>query len=104
MSQKTGTKRSLKRKQKNAWIPALLGLGGLVLLVLAVLALKGSGSEAKAAIEVNGAPSLKVDKELVDLGDVKYNRLVEATFKVTNVGDQPLRFEEKPYIELVEGC
>lgn len=104
MSQKYESKRRKRRRQKNRWIPILLGLGGLALLVLAVMALRGNGRGTKAAIEVKGAPSIKVDKEQVDLGDVKLNRPVEVTFQVTNVGDQTLRFEEQPYIEVVEGC
>jgi len=104
MSQKYESKRRKRRRQRNRWIPILLGLGGLALLVLAVLALRGNGSGSKAAIEVNGASAVKVDKEQVDLGDVKLDQPVEVTFQVTNVGDQPLRFEEQPYIEVVEGC
>lgn len=104
MSQKYEPKRRKKRKQRNRWIPALLGLGGIVLLLLAALAVKGGNGGAKAAIEVKGAPSVKVDKERVDFGDVKFNQPVEATFKITNVGDQTLRFNKEPYIEVVEGC
>ena len=85
-------------------MPALFGLGGLLLLALAFLALKGGGSGTKAAIEVNGAPGIKVDKEQVDLGNVKLGQTVKVMFKVTNVGDQALRFNEQPYIEVVEGC
>ncbi len=102
MSQKYVSKRSKRRRQKNRWMPVLLSLAGLLLLVLSALALRGS--DTKAAIEVTGAPSLKVDKEQVDLGDVKFNSPAEVTFKLTNVGDQPLRFEAQPYIEVVEGC
>jgi hypothetical protein len=104
MSQKFESKRSKKRKQRNQLVPVLLGLGGLALLLLASLALRGNGSGTKAAIEVNGAPSIKVDKEQVDLGDVKLNQPVEVAFQITNVGDRPLRFEEQPYIDVVEGC
>ena len=104
MSQKYESKRNRKRRQKKRLISILLGIGGLALLVLAALALRGNGSGTKAAIEVNGAPSIKVDKEQVDLGDVKLDQPVEVAFKVTNVGDQALRFEEQPYIEVVEGC
>ena len=104
MSQKYVSKKRMKRRQRNRWIPILFGLGGLVLLVLAALALKGGNSGSKAAIEVNGAPAVKLDKEKVDLGDVKLGKTVEVTFKITNVGDQALRFNEAPYIEVVEGC
>jgi hypothetical protein len=57
-----------------------------------------------AAIEVKGSPSLKVDQEKIDLGDVKLGKTVEVTFMLTNVGDQPLRFSKAPYIEVAEGC
>ena len=57
-----------------------------------------------AAIEVHGAASLKVDKEQVDLGDVQLGQTVKVSFQLTNVGDQPLKLSEKPYVELVEGC
>ena len=104
MSPKYESKRTKRRKQRNRWFPVLFGLGGLALLVLAVLALKGRGSEVKASIEVNGAPAIKVDKEKVDLGDVKLGKPVKVSFKVMNVGDQTLRINEQPYIEVVEGC
>jgi cell division septal protein FtsQ len=104
MSQKYESKSKRKRRKQNRILPLLLGLGGLVLLVVAALALRGGNSDSKASIEVNGAPSIKVDKEIVDLGEVKLGQAVETTFKITNVGDQDLRFEEQPYIEVVEGC
>ena len=104
MGQRYATKRSRKRKQRNRWVPLVLGAGGLLLLVLAVLALRGGGSGSKAAIEVNGAPAIQVDKEQVDLGEVKLGQTVEVAFKITNVGDQPLRLSEQPYVEVVEGC
>jgi hypothetical protein len=45
-----------------------------------------------------------VDKERVDFGDRKLGTEVDISLQVTNIGDQPLRFAEKPYIEVVEGC
>ncbi len=51
-----------------------------------------------------GSGRLRVDKELVDLGDVRLGHTVDASFVLTNVGDSPLRFLEDPYIEVVEGC
>lgn len=95
--------KSHARRQNRVLIPALLGLGGLALLVFAVLSLRGVGG-TKAAIEVSGAPSLKVDQEVIDFGDVQLGKTVEATFTVANVGDQPLRFTGQPYIEVLEGC
>lgn len=104
MTLKQDPKKFRKKRKKNNWAPLLLGLGGLVLVVVAALALTRGNSEPEAEIEVNGSPSLRVDQEAVDLGDVRLNQLAEASFTITNVGDQPLRFEEEPYIEVVEGC
>jgi cell division septal protein FtsQ len=93
-----------KRQKKTAnWLPILIALGGLLLVGLAFLALRDKSAPV-AAIEVTGAPSLKVDKEKVDLGDVKLGKTVQVSFQLTNVGDKTLRFNEKPYIEVVEGC
>jgi hypothetical protein len=82
----------------------VLIVGGLALLGLAAYALFGNGAGGAAAIEVKGSPRLKVDRESLDLGDVQLGQTVEARFRLTNVGDQPLRFAEAPYIEVVEGC
>jgi hypothetical protein len=45
-----------------------------------------------------------VDQEKVDLGIVKLGQTVDVKFKLTNVGDQTLRFSKAPYIEVLEGC
>ena len=94
------------RKSKRSQYPWLFPLiGGIILVGLAFIFLRGrTAPQSLAAIEVQGAPSLKVDQEQVDLGDVKLGQLVQASFRLTNVGDQPLRFSEPPYIEVVEGC
>jgi hypothetical protein len=55
-------------------------------------------------VEVQGAPKLKLDQPKIDLGDVKLGQTVSASFTVSNVGDQPLKFSEAPYIEVIEGC
>lgn len=88
-------------------VPALLiGLGSLILIIVAAFAfwINRSGSTAKFTPEVNGAPKLKAEKNQVDLGDVKLGQTVAVSFEITNTGDQPLRFSEAPYIEVVEGC
>jgi hypothetical protein len=38
------------------------------------------------------------------LGDVPFDKPVEVTFKLMNVGDQVLEFTEEPYIDVVAGC
>jgi hypothetical protein len=91
------------RKKKPVWPMVLLFAGGLLLVIGAVSVLN-KPSQPKAAVEVSGAPSLKVDQEKVDLGDVTLGRTVEVTFKLMNVGDQTLRFSKAPYIEVLKGC
>jgi hypothetical protein len=70
---------------------------GLVLLI-------GCAIAPALKPEVTGAPRLKVDKESIDLGDQKVGHLVSASFEITNVGDQPLRITEAPYVEVAAGC
>lgn len=91
------------RKKKQPWPMILLFGGGLLLVIGAVFAFT-KPSQPKAAVEVNGSPSLKVDQEKVDLGNVKLGQTVEVKFKLMNVGDQTLRFSKAPYVEVAEGC
>ena len=102
MSQRS--KRRAARQRRFPIVTILVVGGGLLLVGAAVAALLGGGSNRRAEIEVTGQPRLKVDKEVVDLGNVSLGRTVEASFLLTNVGDQPLVFEEVPFIEVVEGC
>jgi hypothetical protein len=81
----------------------LLFAGGVLLVIGAVFALN-KPSQPKAAIEVSGTPSLKVDREKVDLGNVKLGQTVDVKFTIMNVGDQTLRLSKAPYIEVLEGC
>lgn len=83
-----------KQKQKFPWLFLVLG-GVFVALAVFLFARDGDGG---------GTPSIAVDQQQIDYGDVKFN--VEKTFaiKVTNTGDGTLRFKEDPYIEVLEGC
>ena len=92
-----------KRKRRSSSLPISLALGGLILMIGAFFALS-QPSKPKAAIEVNGSPRLKVDKEKVDLGPVKLGQPVTVAFELTNIGDQTLRFSKTPTIEVKEGC
>ncbi len=75
----------------------------MLLVIGAVFTFK-KPPEPKAAIEVSGSPSLKVDKQKVDLGNVKLGQTVDVKFTLMNVGDKTLRFNKAPYIDVVEGC
>jgi hypothetical protein len=86
-------------------VPWLLGAAGLlVLLVGLALALRSPGQSSTSAPLVSGQPKLVVDQERVDFGEVPINKKVKATFKLTNVGDQPLRITGQPQVRVVEGC
>ncbi len=103
MSQQKHNKVLRHHKKKQPWPMIFLFAGGIMLIAVAVFALK-KPSQTKAAIEVTGSPSLKVDKEKVDLGYVTLGRTVDVQFNLTNVGDQTLRFTKTPFVEVVEGC
>jgi hypothetical protein len=54
--------------------------------------------------QVVGAPKLAVDQTVVDEGYLQYNAPVRTTYRLSNVGDQPLKIVGQPMVELVEGC
>jgi len=92
-----------QKRTQSLWL--ILTLCGFLLLATAFIELRGNQNQGtNAPIAVKGAPSLQVDKEKVDLGDVKLGQTVQVKFKVTNVGDQPLRFTKEPFVEVVQGC
>ena len=101
------TKKSRRKENNQLWVLLLLAAGGLILIVAGIILFGGGDQADKTAtisLEVSGAPSLKVDQEVIDFGDVKVNEVVEATFRLANVGDQPLHFTQAPYVELAAGC
>ena len=104
MSKAKVKRKTNQRKPSRNKAPIWLVLGGLLVIGLAFLVYQAIKPAPKAPVEVKGSPSLKVDKDKIDLGDEKLGNTVAVAFDVTNVGDQPLRFSEQPYVEVVEGC
>lgn len=51
-----------------------------------------------------GGPRLFVDRQEIDFGQVRFDKFVEARFRLKNVGDQTLRISTGPRVEAVEGC
>jgi hypothetical protein len=92
------SKKHKRQKQKKSTPWGLLTLGGLLLLVAAYL------FATRDAGDGGGTPSIAVDQQKIDYGDVKFNTNKTFTIKVTNTGDGTLRFTEEPYIEVLEGC
>jgi hypothetical protein len=79
-----------RQNQKNtSKVPLFLAVDGLViLLITAFFAFQKKPDPITP--EVTGAPSLKIDKEKVDLGEMKLGNPALVTFTLTNVGDQQL--------------
>lgn len=103
------TKNYRRKQSARRSIPMqlVLVIGGVLLIAATMLVVwnnNRTGSAGNVSVEVKGQPSLKVDKETVDLGDVKVNELVSVSFQLSNVGDEPLRLSQKPFVEVVEGC
>ncbi|MGB9897273.1 hypothetical protein [Thermanaerothrix sp.] len=51
-----------------------------------------------------GTPVLAVDQSKIEFDTVKLGTPLTFEIEVTNTGDGILRFKEKPYIEVLEGC
>ena len=95
MAKKNQKHRKQKQRRTFPWL--LVALGGVLLLVAAILFANRSG-------DGGGTPSISVDQQKVDYGYVKFGETRSIAVKVTNTGVGTLRFKEQPYIEVVEGC
>jgi len=96
-------KKSMKkrRRQKQKSLSPLVWLvGGGVLLVAAALFMAFGGNDDNGS----GTPDLAVDQQVIDYGEVALNTNLTFEVKLTNTGDGTLKFKEKPYIEVREGC
>ena len=107
MSRKKSSKGRVKgkngNKQRSPLLPWVI-LGGVLLLGAGFLLIPKEKVDPNFVPEVTGAPHLTVDKERIDLGDVPLGKKVWASFKLANVGDQPLVITQDPYVELIAGC
>jgi len=95
MSRNKKKYRQQKQSTNIPWI--FVALGGVLLIVAAVLFANRSGRDG-------GTPAISVDQEVMDYGEVKLDTPLTFSVVVTNTGDGVLRFKEKPYIEVREGC
>ncbi|CAG1016202.1 hypothetical protein ANAEL_05512 [Anaerolineales bacterium] len=86
-----------KQKQRKSFPWPLVVLGGILLIVAAFFFTNQGG-------DGGGTPSIAVDQQKIDYGDVKFGVNKTFAIKVTNTGDGTLRFKEEPYIEVLEGC
>jgi hypothetical protein len=85
------------------WLLLIIVVG----VALIGVTLSGGGTNQSSSTskpQVSGGPALQVDREKIDLGDIPLGQTVSAQFEITNVGDQPLQFTGKPFIEVAAGC
>ena len=95
-------KSSRENKLKATWIYII---GAALLLAVSIALFQKMNSRVSYEPEVVGAPSLRFDKDAIDMGDIPLGTTVQAAFEFTNVGDQTLRFnQDSTYVEVVEGC
>lgn len=88
-----------KGRNKPSYVYLIIVGGGIILL----LAIAGWFVQ-NASVKIEGIPSIAVDPSQINFGDVKLGTPLSFTIKVTNRGNGILKFEEKPYIEVLEGC
>jgi hypothetical protein len=91
------SRRKLKREKQRKRFPWLFVAMGGIFLMIAAFFLANQGGDG-------GTPSLTVDQQKIDYGDVKFGVNKTFAIQVTNSGDGELRFREEPYIEVLEGC
>ena len=97
-------KKNSRSNGSSGWLLVTI-LGGVLLVAAALFALVRTGAQgAQVPVTVQGRPAIQVDQEKVDLGKMKFNSLADVSFTISNTGDETLRFEQEPYIEVVEGC
>ena len=91
------SKKHKRQKQRKTFPWPLVVFGGILLIVAAFFFANEGG-------DGGGTPSIAVDQQKIDYGDVKFGVNKTFAIKVTNTGDGSLRFKEDPYIEILEGC
>jgi hypothetical protein len=87
-------------------LPLYLAGGALLVIIIGVvLAIVGRGSSGTSSpAQVTGLAKLAVDRQQIDFGKVPLDIPVKATFKLSNVGDQPLQILGQPIVEVKQGC
>ncbi len=95
-----------KAQPRSPW-PRFLVPGALGVVLLAGLAtwfFFQKSSPPIVAAQYTGGARLAMDTDLIDFGNVRFEKFVQARFRARNVGDKSLRLPENPAVEVVEGC
>jgi len=89
------------------WLPFIAVGAAILLIVLGLALIRRPGDPASTsgnpALATN-MPRLAVDQKSIDFGKVPLDIPVKASFKLTNVGDQPLQILNQPVVEVKQGC
>ncbi len=101
MNKKPGRKGVSPAPRRLPWLWIAAGVA-VVLIAGGVIILSAPTSPASPAVA--GAPRLAVDRTTIDEGYQKFGASVHETFRLSNVGNQPLQILGKPQVELVQGC
>jgi hypothetical protein len=93
----SGKRINRKRRRNFPWM--LVVVGAVLVAVAAFLFASRSGGGG-----AGGTPVISVDPESIDYGHQELGTNLTFEIKVSNRGDGVLRFKEKPYIQVLEGC
>ena len=92
-------------KSQPLWLAIIAGAAVLLVVVgLTVWWSSNPPNPATAPQSGTSTAKLVVDRTTIDDGYVKFGVPVQATFKLSNSGSQPLQVLEPPKVELIEGC
>ena len=98
-------KRSKASPRQFPWHWLAWGGAAILLLFAGFLVLESRSSDAPSATLLEtGAPRLMVERTSIDEGYIKYDVPIRTTFRLSNVGDQPLEILGTPLVSLVRGC
>ena len=96
--------RRQKKKQQKRLTLWLIG-GTLLIITGSIIGINAWNNQPDVdLVTVPGQPSLVVDQELIDFGNVKLDSARTFSIRLTNIGDENLVFSETPYVEVKEGC
>jgi hypothetical protein len=59
---------------------------------------------AKPQAASGGTPRLSVDREVVDLGYLRFEAPARVVFLLSNTGDGPLKLADVPRVKVLKGC
>ena len=97
------SKSKRRQRQSKSFPWPLLVFGGLLVIAAAFLFASKGGAGGDSS-DGTGTPKLSADPQKIDYGYVPFGNNKTFQIKVTNTGTGLLRFKEKPYIEVLEGC